>query len=62
MTEKQDIKITKHFGTSFWYYLEDCETWKVYETCKGDLFAISKISEKVSFDVYHDEDEEFVIY
>ena len=62
MTEKQDTKITKHFNTSIWYYLGDKDNWKIYETCNGDLFAISKISEKVSFEVYHDEDEEFIIY
>ena len=62
MTEEQDIKVTKHFKTPYWHYLGDNGTWKVYETCKGDLFATSEISEKVSFDVYHDEDEEFVIY
>ena len=62
MTERQDIAIAKRLKTSFWNYLGEIENWKIYETCECILFAVSKNSEKVSFDVYFDEDEEFIVY
>lgn len=61
MTEKQDVKITKYFGTSQWYYLGDYGYWKVYETHDGDLFAVSTTSNKVSYDVSYGDDEDFII-
>lgn len=62
MTEKQDIKVTRKLKTSHWTFLGDCGDWKVYETCNCDLFAISNNSEKISFEVYFDEEEEFIVY
>ncbi|WP_294963365.1 hypothetical protein [Sulfurimonas sp.] len=58
MTENQDIAVTKKLKTSHWNYLGDCGNWKVYETCECVLFAVSK----VSYDVFFDEEEEFIVY
>lgn len=62
MTETQDLVVRKKLKTSFWNYLGDIGNWKVYETCDCVLFAVSKVSNRVSFEVYFDEEEEFIVY
>jgi hypothetical protein len=57
MTEAQDIKASKELGTEQWYFVgfdgtnEDGEH-KIYETDKGDLFAVNQKTGKMSFEVY----------
>ena len=64
MTEKQDIKVSNKLKTSNWCFLAEINDWRIYETLSNQLFAVStkRGSDKVSFEVYPDEEEEYTVY
>ena len=68
MTEYQDKQATREMGTSEWSFvghpyeegIED-ESWRVYQTESGELFAVDTQSDRMSFEVYENEGE-FLVY
>ena len=69
MTEYQDIQATRHLNTNEFYFIghpyedgvED-ETWSIYQTDGGEMFAVDNHSDKMSFEVYTTDEGEFLVY
>jgi len=64
MTEYQDITATNELNTTNWYYVgtsRDDNNWEVFQTNRGELFAIDTNSDNITFEVY-EEDAEFLVY
>ena len=64
MTEYQDKIATRELGTSEWFYIGDTEDGKsrVYQTNNGDMFATSTEDDRISFEVYMNDEGEFLAY
>jgi len=66
MSENQEMEVINTLDTHDWIYVgnegEDDDGWKVYETSRHELFAVSPDGRKVSFEVYTDEDGSFIVY
>lgn len=53
MTEYQDIQVVKRLKTDVFNLIDEFGEWKIYETNKGDFFAICINGEDISFDVVY---------
>ena len=64
MTKYQEKMAKRELGTSEWYYIGDTEDGKskVYQTEAGDMFATGMEDDRISFEVYTNDDGEFLAY